>query len=133
MQTSWKLQPCFMPTNPPDPQVDVSEPNGLSTSDTPQSLHDLSSHSDHFLELVEVHPPTQIQIQQLLLFSPDHQPVGPFVMYFNCRSLLPKIDELTVLCITNMPDIVRLVETWSCMDILDTDGDIYSKLFHCQA
>ena len=65
MQTSWKLQPCFMPTNPPEPQVDVSEPNGLSTSnDKPQSLHDLSSHSDHFLgELVEGHPPTQIQTQ----------------------------------------------------------------------
>ena len=66
MQTSWKLQPCFMQTEPPPgPQVDVSEPNGLSTSnDTPQSLHDLSSHSDHFLgELVEGHPPTQIQTQ----------------------------------------------------------------------
>ena len=66
MQTSWKLQPCFMPTEPPPgPQVDVSEPNGLRTSNnTPQSLHDLSSHSDHFLgELVEGHPPTQIQTQ----------------------------------------------------------------------
>ena len=54
-----------MPTNPPDPQDDISEPNGLSISnDMPQSLHDLSSHSDHFLgELVEGHSPTQIQTQ----------------------------------------------------------------------
>ena len=54
-----------MPTNPAEPQVDVSEPNGLNTSnDKPQSLHDLSSHSDHLLgELVEGHPPTQIQTQ----------------------------------------------------------------------
>jgi len=64
MQTSWKLQPCFMQSEPPPgPQVDVSEPNGRS-NDTPQSLHDLSSHSDHFLgELVEGHPPTQTQTQ----------------------------------------------------------------------
>ena len=45
-------------------------------------------------------------------------------VYFNCRSLLPKIDELTVLCITNMPDIVCLVETWLCMDILDMEISI---------
>ena len=45
-------------------------------------------------------------------------------LYFNCRSLLPKIDEVTVLCITNMPDIVCLVETWLCMDILDTEMSI---------
>ena len=45
-------------------------------------------------------------------------------MYFNCRSLLPKIDELTVLCFMNMPDVVCLVETWLCMDILDTNLSI---------
>ena len=46
------------------------------------------------------------------------------VMYFNCRSLLPKIDELTVLCFMNIPDVVCLVETWLCMDILDTELSI---------
>ena len=69
MQTSWKLQPCFMPSElPPGPHVNVSEPSGLSASNdipqSPQLLHDPSSHSDHFLgELVEDHPPTQIQSQ----------------------------------------------------------------------
>ena len=42
-------------------------------------------------------------------------------MYFNCRSLLPKIDELAALCSANKPDVVCLVETWLCMDILDME------------
>ena len=42
-------------------------------------------------------------------------------MYFNCRSLLPKIDELAALCIMNMPDVVCLAETWLCTDTLDTE------------
>lgn len=46
------------------------------------------------------------------------------VMYFNCRSLLPKFDELAALCSTNMPDVVCLVETWLCSDILDTEISI---------
>ena len=45
-------------------------------------------------------------------------------MYFNCRSLLPKFDELAALCSTNMPDVVCLVETWLCSDILDTEISI---------
>jgi len=45
-------------------------------------------------------------------------------MYFNCRSLLPKIDELAALCSANKPDVVCLVETWLCMDILDTEISI---------
>ena len=45
-------------------------------------------------------------------------------MYFNYRSLLPKIDKLAVLCSTNMPDVVCLVETWLCMDILETEISI---------
>ena len=49
----------------------------------------------------------------------------PFsVMYFNCRSLLPKLDELTALCSANNPDIVCLVETWLSADILDTEVSI---------
>jgi len=30
------------------------------------------------------------------------------VMYFNCRSVLPKLDELAALCSANNPDIVLL-------------------------
>ena len=45
-------------------------------------------------------------------------------MYFNCRSLLPKIDELATLFSAYKPDVVCLVETWLCMDILDTEISI---------
>ncbi len=31
------------------------------------------------------------------------------VIYFNCRSLLPKIDELRAICTTYCPDVVCLV------------------------
>lgn len=45
-------------------------------------------------------------------------------MYFNCRSLLPKSDELAVLCLAHKPDIVRLVETWLSPDVLDSEVSI---------
>ena len=38
-------------------------------------------------------------------------------MYFNCRSILPKLDKLAALCSANNPDIVCLVETWLCDDV----------------
>jgi len=49
------------------------------------------------------------------------------VMYFNCRSLLPRIDGLVALCSTNMADVFCLVETWLCMDILDTEINVQSN------
>ncbi len=43
------------------------------------------------------------------------------VIYFNCRSLLPKIDELRANCATYCPDVVCLVETWLCSDIINSE------------
>lgn len=34
------------------------------------------------------------------------------IWYFNARSVLPKLDELTTLCSAEKPDILCLVETW---------------------
>ena len=42
-------------------------------------------------------------------------------MYFNCRSLIPKLDELSAICQANKPDIVCLVETWLSTDIFDSE------------
>lgn len=42
-------------------------------------------------------------------------------MYFNCRSLIPKLDELRAVCQANKPDIVCLVETWLSADIFDSE------------
>ena len=43
------------------------------------------------------------------------------LMYFNCRSLLPKLDELAAFCSANNPDIECLVETWLCGDVLNNE------------
>ena len=47
-------------------------------------------------------------------------------MYFNCRSLPPKIDELAALCTANNPDVVCLVETWLSADVLDLEIAIHN-------
>ena len=41
------------------------------------------------------------------------------VLYYNARSLLPKIDHLRAVCALYSPDIVCIVETWINDDILD--------------
>ncbi len=53
-------------------------------------------------------------------------------MYFNCRSILPKLDELATLCSADNPDIVCLVETWLCDDVLNNEVCIpnYSIIRH---
>lgn len=43
------------------------------------------------------------------------------IMYFNCRSMLPKFDEVVATCSASHPDIVCLVETWLSVDILDSE------------
>ena len=43
------------------------------------------------------------------------------IMYFNCRSMLPKFDELVALCSNDKPDVICLVETWLCEDVLDSE------------
>ena len=39
------------------------------------------------------------------------------IIYFNARSLSPKIDELRIVCELEKPDIVCITETWLCDDI----------------
>ncbi len=41
------------------------------------------------------------------------------IIYYNCRSLLPKYDELLAVCQTFSPDVLCLVEIWLCKDIKD--------------
>ena len=46
---------------------------------------------------------------------------GLKILYFNVRSLIAKIDELTAVCAAEKPDIVCLVETWLSSDIDDCE------------
>ena len=43
------------------------------------------------------------------------------ILYFNPRSLLPKFDELLILCETYTPGIVCIVESWLSEDIEDSE------------
>ena len=42
-------------------------------------------------------------------------------MYFNARSLIPKLDELCLLVETHQPDIVCIIETWLDHNISDNE------------
>ena len=42
-------------------------------------------------------------------------------MYFNVRSLLPKIDHLRAICNLSSPDIICIVESWLDSTIADTE------------
>ena len=44
------------------------------------------------------------------------------ILYFNTRSLYPKVDELCVLCDLEKPDIVCITETWFCEDVYSTEN-----------
>ena len=44
--------------------------------------------------------------------SVNHVDRGVSILYYNARSLLPKLDELNVVCEATKPDIVCIVETW---------------------
>ncbi len=43
------------------------------------------------------------------------------ILYYNARSLVPKLDELALLIDTHNPDVVCIVETWLSDDIPDTE------------
>ena len=45
-------------------------------------------------------------------------------LLFNVRSLLPKIDELRIICASSNPDVVCVVETWLCDSISDCELSI---------
>ena len=39
------------------------------------------------------------------------------IIYLNARSILPKIDGLRVLCVSNSYDVICIVESWLSSDI----------------
>ena len=51
------------------------------------------------------------------------------VLYFNARSLTPKLDELCVLCDLRKPNIVCITESWLCEDIGPSECSIHGH--HC--
>ena len=43
------------------------------------------------------------------------------IIYYNARSLLPKLDELQVVCEATRPDLICIVETWLDISVLDNE------------
>ena len=43
------------------------------------------------------------------------------ILYYNARSLLPKIDELLLSADIHCPDVICITESWLCYDIQDTE------------
>ena len=52
------------------------------------------------------------------------------ILYFNARSLLPKIDELQAVCLSVNPDIICITESWLSSDIEDLEIELpdYSSI-----
>ena len=46
------------------------------------------------------------------------------ILHFNARSLIPKLDELNILCVTYKPTAVCVVETWLSEEISDAEISI---------
>ena len=43
------------------------------------------------------------------------------VLYYNARSILPKLDELQANVLLQKPDIICIVETWLSDDVMDNE------------
>ena len=46
---------------------------------------------------------------------------GLEIIYFNARSILPKLDELRLLCADSSPHVVCIVETWLDDSVFDNE------------
>ena len=56
------------------------------------------------------------------------------ILYFNVRSLCPKLDELHALCDIEKPEVVCITETWLCDDIGESEVSIGTDMvvgLHC--
>ena len=50
-------------------------------------------------------------------------------MYFNARSLLPKIDDLRAEVLSKNPSVVCVVESWLSRDVLDLEITLLATIF----
>ena len=55
------------------------------------------------------------------LISPSHATISFSILYFNAGSVLPKLDELKVLCSVHNPDFICICETWLNPEICDSE------------
>ena len=151
LQTGWKLEPCFKPlqldpanSSPaseslPDlehanssptskslPDVDPANSNPTSESTPPTSPTSPSSISNSFyIPSIDVSffgqlsPPMQGTSVNSHVETDHRQGIN--ILYYNAHSLLPKIDELRLVCEVANADIICVVETWLNSDIANNE------------
>ena len=52
------------------------------------------------------------------------------IVYYNARSLLPKLNDLHLIAESVSPDVICIVETWLCGDISDSEIALQGYLVH---
>jgi hypothetical protein len=52
------------------------------------------------------------------------------ILYFNVRSLLPKLDDLRIICSLHSPDIVCITESWLDSSIENSEIIIQGYIIH---
>ena len=73
---------------------------------------------------------TLILLQTLFRESPHLRAFGKLkVLYYNARSIIPKLDELRILAPLHNPDIICIVESWLDETILDCELTILNYNF----
>ncbi len=66
-------------------------------------------------------PHTELNADSPLLLNSCCNPRKLNILYFNARSLLPKISELQLIAETYSPSVICIVESWLCPDITDAE------------
>lgn len=52
------------------------------------------------------------------------------ILYFNARSILPKLDELKIVAEENNPDVVCITESWLCQEISNVEVSVPGYLLY---
>ena len=69
-----------------------------------------------------MHPPDTVSCKSLHANSNKNSSLN--ILYFNVRSLIPKIDNLRILCSLYSPDVICVVESWLDSDVIDSEVSI---------
>ena len=86
------------------------------TFNFPPTMEGASSHKPQ-VTVNDSHVKSQLQT----IGSTGRPDCGLEIIYFNARSILPKLDELSLLCADSSPHVVCIVETWLDDSVFDNE------------
>ena len=146
LQTDWKIEPCYMPatltdklpasqtisqivaSNDTNSNLDPSSSDVVDNESDPeftQVTHDQEP-ADNGTSNLHVQQPSQQRLHYSVSNHPLSFPNSNFctILYFNARSLVPKLDNLFLSVVTHQPHIICIVETWLSSEIDSVEVDI---------